>query len=244
MLKVAAIVQARMGSARLPGKVLLDIAGKTMLARVVERLSSAKSLDGVLVATTDSPHDDVIVEECRRLSIAVFRGQVDDVLDRYYQAAQSIEADVVVRITSDCPLIDPEVTDQTIQEFLAQRPDYASNVMVRTYPRGLDTEVVTAQALRQAWSEADQAYQRAHVTPYIYEHPEKFKLLSVTGEQDYSQHRWTVDTPEDLELMRVIYQRLGWKGDFLWRDVLALFDDAPELAVLNRGVAQKALRLG
>ena len=244
MLKVAAIVQARMGSARLPGKVLLDIAGKTMLARVVERLSSAKSLDGVLVATTDSPHDDAIVEECRRLSVAVFRGQVDDVLDRYYQAAQSIEADVVVRITSDCPLIDPEVTDQTIQEFLAQRPDYASNVMVRTYPRGLDTEVVTAQALRQAWSEADQAYQRAHVTPYIYEHPEKFKLLSVTGEQDYSQHRWTVDTPEDLELMRVIYQRLGWKGDFLWRDVLALFDDAPELAVLNRGVAQKALRLG
>ena len=243
-MKVAAIVQARMGSTRLPGKVLLDIAGKTMLARVVERLMRAKSLDCVLVATTVSPHDDVIIEECERLSVAVFRGQEDDVLDRYQQAAESITGDVVVRITSDCPLIDPGVTDQTIVKFLAAQPDYASNCLVRTYPRGLDTEVMTAQALRQAWSEADQAYQRAHVTPYIYEHPGKFKLLSVTGEQDYSQHRWTVDTPEDLAVMRAIYERLGWKGDFSWRDVLALFDDAPELAALNRGVAQKALSLG
>ncbi len=243
-MKVAAIVQARMGSTRLPGKVLLDIAGKSMLARVVGRLSAAKSLDSLLVATTDSPQDDVIVEECRRLSVTAFRGQEDDVLDRYHQAAQSIAADVVVRITSDCPLVDREVTDQTIEKFLAEQPDYASNCLIRTFPRGLDTEVMTAQALRQAWSEADQAYQRAHVTPYIYEHPEKFKLLSVTGEQDYSRHRWTVDTPEDLDLMRAIYQRLGWKGDFLWRDVLALFDDALELAALNRDVAQKALRLG
>ena len=243
-MKVAAIVQARMGSTRLPGKVLLDIAGKSMLGRVVERLSGAESLDVVLVATTDSPHDDVIVEECRRLSVAVFRGQEDDVLDRYHQAARSIAADVVVRVTSDCPLIDPEVTDHTIRKFLVEQPDYASNVLVRTYPRGLDTEVMTAQALRQAWGEADQAYQRAHVTPYIYEHPEKFKLLSVTGEQDYSQHRWTVDTPEDLGLIHAIYERLRGKGDFVWRDVLALFNDEPELSALNRGVAQKAIHLG
>ena len=244
MLKVAAIVQARMGSTRLPGKVLLDIAGKSMLARVAERLSHAQSLDVVLVATTDSPHDDVIVEECQRLSVAVFRGQEDDVLDRYHQAARSIAADVVVRVTSDCPLIDPEVTDKTIRAFLAERPDYASNVLVRTYPRGLDTEVMTAQALAQAWREADQAYQRAHVAPYIYEHPEKFKVLSVTGEQDYSQHRWTVDTPADLGLVRTIYERLGWSGEFSWRDVLALISDQPDLAALNRDITQKALHLG
>lgn len=243
-MKVAAIVQARIGSTRLPGKVLLDIAGKSMLARVVERLSGTKCLTGVLVATTDSKHDDGIVEECRRLSVAAFRGHEDDVLDRYHQAAQSIAADIVVRVTSDCPLIDPQVTDLTIRRFLAERPDYASNCLVRTYPRGLDTEVMTMQALGQAWSEAGGEYQRAHVTPYIYEHPEKFRLLSVTNDKDYSQHRWTVDTPEDLGLMRAIYERLGWKGDFSWRDVLALFNDEPGLAALNRGVAQKALHLG
>jgi len=243
-LKVVAIIQARMGSTRLPGKVLLDIAGKSMLARVVERLSRSKSLDQIVVATTNSPHDDDVVEECRRLSVPVFRGQENDVLDRYYQAAQSIAAEVVVRVTSDCPLIDPEVADQTIEKFLAERPDYASNCLVRTYPRGLDTEVMTAKALRQAWSEANQEYQRAHVTPYIYEHPEKFELLSVSGEQDCSQHRWTVDTPGDLELIRAIYNRLASRPHFLWRDVLALFDDEPELAELNREVAQKALHLG
>ena len=243
-MKVVAIVQARMGSTRLPGKVLLGIAGKTMLARVVERLCRARSLDGVLVATTESPQDDVLVEECQKLSVAVFRGQENDVLDRYHQAAQSIAADVVVRVTSDCPLIDPEVTDQTIQKFVAEQPDYASNCLVRTYPRGLDTEVMTAQALRQAWGGADQEYQRAHVTPYIYEHPEKFRLLSVTSENDYSRHRWTVDNEKDLELVRSIYQRLAGSSDFLWRDVLTLFHDAPELAELNREVAQKALHLG
>jgi len=230
-----------MGSTRLPGKVLLDLAGKSVLARVVERMRRVDLIDEVLVATTESAHDDAIVGECQRYSVAVFRGLEHDVLDRYYRAGQAIGADVIVRVTSDCPLIDPEVTGQTIRKFLAERPDYASNVRVRTYPRGLDTEVMTARALGQAWSEADQQYQRVHVTPYIYEHPEKFRLLSVTGEKDYSQHRWTVDTPEDLQLVRAIYERLG-REDFLWRDALALFDEEPELAELNRGVEQKALR--
>ena len=239
-MKVVAIVQARMGSTRLPGKVLLDLAGKSVLARVVERLRRVDLIDEVSVATTDSARDDLIVGECERYSVAVFRGLEHDVLDRYYRAGQAIGADVIVRVTSDCPLIDPEVTGQTIRKFLAERPDYASNVRVRTYPRGLDTEVMTAQALEQAWREADQQYQRVHVTPYIYEHPEKFMLLSVTGEKDHSQHRWTVDTPEDLQLVRAIYERLG-RENFLWRDALALLDNEPELAELNRSVEQKAL---
>ena len=244
MLKIVAIVQARMGSTRLPGKVLLDLAGKSVLARVVERLQRIDVIHEIVVATTKERRDDVIVEECYRNSVPSFRGKEDDVLDRYRQAAHLFGADVVVRITSDCPLIDPEVTAQVVRKFLVARPDYASNCFTRRYPRGLDTEVMTAEALDRAWREGNQAHQRAHVTPYIYENPEKFKLLSVTAEHDYSHHRWTVDTPEDLELLRAIYERLADKPGFLWNDVLALFDREPELAELNRKVEQKALHVG
>lgn len=243
-MKVVAIVQARMGSTRLPGKALLDLAGKSMLARVVERLRRAAAIDEVLVATTDRPADDAIVAECRKSAVPVCRGDQDDVLDRYYRAAQLSKAEIVVRITSDCPLIDPEITGKTIAAFLEAHPDYASNTLVRTFPRGLDTEVMSCKALARAWQDARKPHEREHVTPYIYEHPEQFKLLPVTGEKDYSQHRWTVDAPEDLELVRTIYERLGGKGDFLWRDVLALFDAEPELADLNRDIAQKAIHLG
>lgn len=243
-MKVVAIIQARMGSSRLPGKVLRDLQGQSMLARVVNRVRRARSVDEVLVATTDCSADDLIVQECRRCSVPVFRGNEDDVLDRYFRAAQWTNADVIVRITSDCPLIDPEITDKTVRAFLEKRPDYASNVMVRTYPRGLDTEVMTAPALERAWREADQPYQRAHVTPYIYEHPGEFKLLQVSGAVDYNSQRWTVDTSEDLEFVREVYGRLGDDGEFLWEDVLALLEREPQLLELNRFVQQKALREG
>src|ERR1700678_1836070 len=233
-----------MGSTRLPGKVLEDIEGKTMLARVVQRLSRSKLINEVLIATTDGPLDDAIVEECRRCSVQVFRGDERDVLDRYFRAAQLSKAEAVVRITSDCPLIDPEVTDKTIAAFLNEMSDYASNCIVRTYPRGLDTEVMTARALERCWRTANQPYERTHVTPYIYEHPGEFKILSVTGEEDFSQHRWTVDTPEDLEFVRAIYARLKDHDDFLWPDVLALLDRVPALLELNRSIAQKALHEG
>jgi len=243
-LRIVAIIQARTGSTRLPGKVLKDIAGKTMLARVVQRLSRSSLIGELLVATTDRPTDDAMVEECRRCSVQVFRGDEDDVLDRYFCASQLSKAEVVVRITSDCPLIDPGVTDKTIAAFLEQAPAYASNCVVRTYPRGLDTEVMTVQALEQAWRGADQPYQRAHVTPYIYEHPGEFKILSVTGDADFSQHRWTVDTSEDLEFVRAIYSRLKGGDDFRWPDVLALLDREPALLELNRSIAQKAVHEG
>jgi spore coat polysaccharide biosynthesis protein SpsF len=243
-LKVVAIIQARMCSTRLPGKVLLDLAGASVLSRVLERVRRTDSIDEVVVATTDRPSDDVIVQECLRYQIPVFRGQEEDVLDRYYRAAVSANADVVVRITSDCPLIDPEITGKTVRAFLAERPDYASNCMVRSYPRGLDTEVMTLHALERTWRKATQPYERAHVTPYIYEHPGEFKLLSVTGEADYSGHRWTVDTPEDLEFVRSVYARLNHLNQFSWRDVLDLMQREPELAGLNRSVAQKALHAG
>ena len=241
---MVAIVQARMGSTRLPGKVLKDLEGETMLARVVQRLSRSRLINEVLIATTDRAADDAIVEECRRCSVQVFRGDEQDVLDRYFRAAQLSRAEAVVRITSDCPLIDPGVTDKTIAAFLKEMPDYASNCIVRTYPRGLDTEVMTAQALERCWRSANQPYERTHVTPYIYQHPSDFKILSVTGEADFSRHRWTVDTPEDLEFVRAIYARLKGRDDFLWPDVLTLLDREPTLLELNRSIAQKALHEG
>jgi spore coat polysaccharide biosynthesis protein SpsF len=240
-LKVVAIVQARMGSTRLPGKVLKDLAGETVLARVVNRLRRARLINEVLVATTDSRSDDVIVRECQRLSVSVSRGDHQDVLDRYFRAAQLCKAAVVVRITSDCPLIDPEVTDKTIAAFLEARPDYASNVLTRTYPRGLDTEVMSLSSLARAWQEARKPYEREHVTPFLYEHPAEFRLLSVTGDADHSRHRWTVDTSQDLEFVRAIYDRLEDKPSFLWRDVLDVLDREPGLMDLNRTVVQKTL---
>jgi len=240
-VRVVAIVQARMGSTRLPGKVLRDLAGETMLARVVKRLRGAQLLDEVLIATTDRPNDDAIVAECRRSSVAVFRGDQDDVLDRYFKAANSRDADIVVRITSDCPLIDPEITDQSIRAFMGKLPDYASNTIVRTYPRGLDTEVVSMAALTRAWQAARRPYEREHVMPYIVEHPEEFVLLPVVGDQDYSMHRWTVDMPEDFEFVQAIYNRLKGKEAFSWREVLDVLDREPELLDLNRCVVQKSV---
>jgi spore coat polysaccharide biosynthesis protein SpsF len=242
--KVVAVIQARMGSSRLPGKVLQDVGGCPMLGRVVGRLQRSRHINELLVATTERPADDPIVQFCNSHSVGVFRGQEQDVLDRYYRAAQFSKANVIVRITSDCPLIDPEITDKTIQEFLNVGPDYASNALVRTYPRGLDTEVVDSEALLRCWQQAALPYQRSHVTPYIYEHPESFRLHAVTGEHDDSSYRWTVDTPEDLEFVCAVYRHFGGKDDFSWVDVLDLLQRHPALLELNRHVLQKALHDG
>lgn len=240
---VVAIIQARMGSTRLPGKVLANVRGNPMLSYVVGRVRAAKTLDEVVVATTTKPADDAIVAFCRERGVNCFRGSEEDVLDRYYQAAREHAAEAVVRITSDCPLIDHEIVDKTVLEFMAERSDYASNSLVRTYPRGLDTEVMTFSTLEVAWREARQPYQRTHVTPYIYENPVRFKILPVTGDRDYSAYRWTVDTPKDLELVRAVYDRL--EGDsFLLNDVVRLLEREPELAEINRSIAQKALHEG
>jgi spore coat polysaccharide biosynthesis protein SpsF len=242
-MNVCAIIQARMGSTRLPGKVLTDIEGQPMLGRVVLRTKRARTVDKVVVATTTEASDDLIVDFCRQHGIEYFRGSESDVLDRYYQTAAEHKADAVVRITSDCPLIDPEVIDKVVANFLSGGFDYASNSVVRTYPRGLDTEVMTFQALERAHRNAQSPYQRAHVTPYIYENPEQFRILSVTGDRNHSNYRWTVDTSEDLELARAVYARLG--GDvFSWNDVVKLMEREPELVEINRSVAQKVLSEG
>jgi len=244
-MKVIAIVQARMGSTRLPGKVLKQLGGgRSVLSWVIERVRQFSRIDSLLIATSLEPADDAVAKEAERCSAEVFRGNESDVLDRYYQGACHAGADVIVRITSDCPLIDPEVSDRTIQKFLDERPDYASNALERTYPRGLDTEVMKFSALERAWKEASEPYQRAHVTPYLYQNPDKFRLLSVKGEVDFSGYRWTLDTKEDAEFLQEVYARLGGSVDFSWRDVLGLLQREPVLAEKNQHIRQKALREG
>jgi spore coat polysaccharide biosynthesis protein SpsF len=243
-MRVIAIIQARAGSTRLPAKVLMDLSGATMLARVIGRTRRATTPHEVVVATTVEPADHAIVEECARLQAPCFRGNETDVLDRYYHAALCFNAAAVVRITADCPLIDPMVLDDVVHAFLRERPDYASNTLERTYPRGLDVEIMTFDALHRAWCEADALYQRAHVTPYLYQNPGIFRLRSVTCAQKADEYRWTVDTPEDLAFAREVYARLGNREDFGWHDVLDLHARDPELAEQNRHIAQKALHEG
>lgn len=243
-MRIVAIIQARMGSTRLPGKVLMDIGGKTMLAHVVDRTRRAKLLDKILVATTLNPHDERIIVECDRLGVLVFRGREEDVLDRYYQVAREYKADVIVRITSDCPLIDPEVIDTVVRYYLENRSklDYVSNTLTRSYPRGLDVEVFPFNILERTWREAREAYQREHVTLYIYEHPEIFRLANVKNSEDLSYLRWTVDEEKDLEFVREVYKRL-YKEDevFLMQDILYLLKREPQLLEINKEIKQRKL---
>jgi spore coat polysaccharide biosynthesis protein SpsF len=230
-----------MGSTRLPGKVLLNLAGESVLARVVNRLRLSKLITDIVVATTTDSRDNPIEKECRRLCVKLFRGSELDVLDRYYHAAVTEKADAVVRITSDCPLIDPEIVDETIRVFLSGGADYANNVNPRHFPRGLDTEVFTTAALHCAWREAHEGYQREHVTPYLAEHPEVFRFCALVGEGDYSGHRWTLDTPQDFDLLQAIYSSFSDVPVFGWREVLAFMERHPELRELNSNVLQKSL---
>ena len=243
-MNIVAIVQARMGSSRLPGKVLKDLEGQTVLERVVRRLQAATLVDKIVVATSNRPADDVIADECNRVSVDYFRGSESDVLDRFYLAAKEFSADPIVRITADCPLIDFELVDETIRALHQGKADYATNALAITYPRGLDVEVFTYDALERAWSCAGEAYQRVHVTPYLYENPTEFHIASIHAEGDFSKYRWTLDTAEDFEMIRKVYRYFGGGDHFGWRDVLQLMDEQPELAEINANIRQRTLREG
>lgn len=240
-MRTVAIVQARMGSTRLPGKVLLDIGGETTLGRVVRRLSRAELITEVTIATTNSPADNVIVEEASRLGARCFRGSEQDVLARYVGAATEFAADAVVRVTSDCPLIDATIADQVLQEFFQAGVDFAYNDVKHSFPRGLDVEVFSRQALHTAAAIADLQHQREHVTPVFYERPDTFKAAIIHAERNFSNYRWTLDTSDDLLLIRMIHSRFSNQDDFTWRDVLALMEESPELARINAHVVQKSV---
>jgi spore coat polysaccharide biosynthesis protein SpsF (cytidylyltransferase family) len=243
-VKVVAIVQARMGSSRLPGKVLADIAGHPMLWHVVTRTRQAKLVDRIVVATSTRQADDAVAEFCVAHGIDSYRGNETDVLDRYYQAARAHGADIIVRITADCPLIDPVVIDLAIARLVAPctNVDYVSTDLPQpTYPRGLDVEVMAAAALERAWEEDHDSVSREHVTPYIYRHPTLFRLGGVPNPVDHSHHRWTVDTTDDLELVRQVFSAFE-RDDFTWMEVFELLVDRPELIALNQHVQQNVVR--
>ena len=244
-MKVVAFIQARLRSTRLPGKVLRDLGGEPMLARVLHRTARAKNLDSVVVATTTQTADDAIAQLSEVSGWDCYRGNHDDVLDRYYQAARQFHADAVVRITSDCPLTDPGIVDIVVKAFLDRQPDvdYVNNSTALTelrFPRGLDTEVIRIDALERAWREDSNPKWREHVSPYIYRNPDLFRIYGVSNNEDYSWMRWTVDTYEDLVLIRNVYEHFG-HDKFTWRQVLDLMAQRPDWQGINRGVEQKTI---
>lgn len=235
MSRIVAIIQARVGSTRLPGKVLKDICGKPMIWHVIERVKKAKLVEKVIVATTVKEEDDEIVKIAEQCGVKSFRGSEDDVLDRYYQAAKELGADVIVRVTADCPLIDPLIIDKTIEFFLKGNFSYVSNALKPTFPDGLDVEVFSFEALHKAWEKATKLSEREHVTPYIWKHPEDFKIGNFESGLDFSHLRWTVDKEEDLQFVREVYKRIG-KEFFHMEDILELLRKHRELTDINRGI--------
>jgi spore coat polysaccharide biosynthesis protein SpsF len=239
---VAIIVQARMGSTRLAGKVLKPIAGRPMLSYQIERLRRVTLAQQLLIATTTNPLDDALVAFCAAEGVRCTRGSESDVLSRYCEAAVALDADVVVRVTADCPLLDPQLVDLAIRTFAAgEGCDYLSNMIRPTWPYGMAVEVVSAAALAQANAEARDPAEREHVTPFIYWRPQRFRIQSLEHERDLSAHRWTVDTPEDFELVsRILATLYPRRPQFAMADVLALLDEHPQWVQLNAHVQQKS----
>ena len=245
-INVSVIIQARSGSTRLPGKIFKELSGQPILWHVYNRIKHSLLVNQIIIATTDQPEDDQVEIFCASNNIPFYRGSVNDVLSRYYEAAKKYNAVIIIRITSDCPVIDPVIIDKMISEYFRisknENLDYMSNSIIRTFPRGLDVEIFSFDVLEKAYNEAKLQYEREHVTPYIYQHPELFGIKNFTNEKDYSYHRWTVDTIEDFKLIEAIYNELyNQKNIFLFDDILELFEKEPELLEINKEVKQKKL---
>ena len=243
---IVIIVQARMGSTRLPGKVLKRIAGRPMLDYQMERLRRVRRAQKIVIATTTEAADQPIVDYCRSAGVDCTRGSEADVLSRYFEAAQTYGASVVVRVTSDCPLLEPELVDLAIETFQAQGGayDYVSNMIEPTWPYGMAVEVFSAAALREAHQEAVDPAEREHVTPFIYWRPQRYLIKSLTMQPNLSSLRWTVDTPEDFELVsRVLTELAPTQPEFRIPDVLALLDRHPDWSQINSHIQQKTVTL-
>ncbi|MDD3068190.1 MAG: glycosyltransferase family protein [Acholeplasmataceae bacterium] len=232
-MKTLAIIQARMGSTRLPNKVLLDLNGKSVLERVIERVQKSDYIDEVIVATTIAKHDLAIVKLCAEKNIRVFCGSEDDVLDRYYQCAKLLSPDYVIRITADCPLIDSEIIDLVISTHLNSGSDYTSNTLHPTYPDGLDVEIMKFSVLEEAWMKAILASQREHVTQYII-HNDAYVKSSVVNDIDYGNERWTLDTENDYRFIKCVYDNLYVKNpEFRMKNVLDILNEHPDFRSIN-----------
>lgn len=245
IMKKDVIIQARMGSTRLPGKVLKQLEGKPVLWHVIERVKQSKLVDDVIIATTTSKKDNQIVEFCRTNNIKYYRGSEDNVLERYYETAKHFKSDIVLRITSDCPLIDANVIDKILSFYLENSYDLVTNagsdLSQRTYPRGLDTEIFSYKLLEEVYNKAKEKHQLEHVTPFIYEN--NFNIYYYKNEVDYSNYRLTLDTEEDYELIKKIYEEL-YKNehDFHMEEIIKLFKNRTGLELINKSIKQKKLK--
>jgi len=239
-MKILTVIQARMSSTRLPGKVVLPILGKPLLIRMIERVQSAKLTGILIVATSTNYDDDQIYKLCNDHNIQCFRGHLTDLLDRHYQAGKKFGADAVVKIPSDCPLIDPQIIDRVIKYYIdnSDKFDYVSNLHPATYPDGNDVEIMSFNALERVWKEAARPLEREHTTPYFWENPDKFKIGNVVWESelDYSTtHRWTIDFEEDYQFIKKVFKELYPNNpNFGLYDILELLKDKPEIATINR----------
>ena len=245
-MRTHVIIQARMGSTRLPGKVLMPLGGKPALPRLIERVSAATTVDGIVLATSGLPSDDPSAAYCTENGLPCVRGSESDVLARYLLALEAHPSEIVVRITGDCPLMDPAIIDRlvtTLREH-PSAPDYHSNTIApRMIPHGLDVEIFRAEALRRAGREAIAPEEREHVTPYIYRNPQIFTILRANHPEDISHHRWTLDTPEDYRFLDKVLSALA-PGAFSWRDTLEVLEKNPEWTAINATVTQKKLDQG
>lgn len=238
-MKIVAIIQARLGSTRLPGKVLKKVYGKSILQHVVTRVKAVKSIDEIVIATTKNLEDKLIENEANKLGIKCYCGSETNVLQRYYEAAKQSQADVIIRITSDCPLIDPLVISNMVSEFENQSPniDYLSNTLQRTFPRGLDVEIFTRNALERCYNYAKEDFELEHVTPYIYNNPNIFRIFNYKNDRDYSMYRITIDTEKDFRLYFEIYDNLyDGSNMFYLNDIISFLESNPEIAFSNHDI--------
>lgn len=242
-MRTHVIIQARMGSTRLPGKVLMPLAGKPALSQLIGRVSSAATPDRIILATSILPSDDPIAAYCSENGLPCVRGSESDVLARYLQALEAHPSEIVVRITGDCPLMDPAIIDRLVTGLKEHpcAPDYHSNTLApRMIPHGLDVEVFLAEAIRRAGREARAMEEREHVTPYLYRNPRIFSILRAAHPEDISHHRWTLDTPEDHHFLEKVLGALP-TGAYSWRDTVKVLKQNPDWMAINATVAQKKL---
>ena len=233
-METLAIIQARVGSTRLPGKILLDLEGKTVIERVIERVAAAKLVDKVMAVTTILENDLPLVKLCAENAVTVFCGSENDVLDRFYQAAKLMAPKNIVRVTSDCPLIDPVIIDKTIELYKKSGADYVSNQLEEKLPDGEDVEVFRFTVLKRAWGEATKASEREHVTPYIRNNKKIFKISGLKVDVDYSRKRWTLDNAKDYEFIKKVYSRLYISSPlFGMEEILWLLKKEPDLDKIN-----------
>lgn len=234
-MKASIILQARTGSTRLPRKVLRTILGKTILEHLISRLKAAKMIDNIIVATTDAKEDGEIVAIAEKLRVKSYQGSVNDVLDRFYQAAKHFGARHIARITADCPLMDPAVIDEGVAGYFSSGADYCSNVLTRTFPDGEDVEAFSFTALERAWKEAGLSSEREHVTTYIRKHPGKFRLANFKSDLNIADKRWTLDRVEDFVFIEKVYGALYAENPcFGMRDILDFLKKNPELEEINK----------